>query len=103
MTSQIEVKAKDNGRLRDILATIICELVDEPDTCSVKQTTSDGAGTIILTVRTANEEIGKVIGRQGKNAQALRTILEAMAAKYKLRVVLEIADARKTKRSRNHD
>ena len=102
MTSQTEVKAKDNGRLREILSAIICELVDEPDKCSVRQTTSDGGGTIILTVRTANDEIGKVIGRNGKNAQSLRTILEAMAAKYKLRVMLEIADARKTRRSRKN-
>lgn len=101
MTSQTEVKAKDNGKLRDVLSAIIRELVDDPDKCSVKGTISDGGSTIILTVRTGNGEVGKVIGRTGRNARALRTLLEAMAAKYRIRVMLEIADVRKTRRSRN--
>lgn len=98
--------SKDEGKLKNILTAIVCELVDEPDKCVVTQITSDGGSTVIFTVRTGNSEVGKVIGRQGKNAQALRTILEAMAAKYRLRVVLEIPDAsasRKLKRSRVHE
>jgi hypothetical protein len=47
---------------------------------------------IVLTVRTGPGEVGKVIGKRGKNAQAIRILMEAIAAKYKQRVVLEIAD-----------
>jgi predicted RNA-binding protein YlqC (UPF0109 family) len=100
--------SKDDGKLREVLNTVVCELVDRPDDCIVTQTNSEGGSNVIFTVRTADSDVGKVIGRQGKNAQALRTILEAMAAKYRLRVVLEIPDARevgarKTKRSRNRE
>lgn len=102
MTTQSEVKAKDSGRLRNVLAAIVEELVDDPTQCSVRETISDGGSMVILTVRTGNGEIGKVIGKTGRNARALRTILEAMAAKYRIRVVMEIADTRKTRRSRNN-
>ncbi len=82
-------------RLRDLLQSLVMELVDNPKEASVTSTVSEGGNTIVLTIRTANGEIGKVIGRQGRNAHALRILLEAIAAKYKQRVVLEIDDRRK--------
>jgi predicted RNA-binding protein YlqC (UPF0109 family) len=81
------------------LATIVRELVDSPDEVNVAPAVSDGGNTIVLTVRTGSGEVGKVIGRQGKNAQALRTIMEAVAAKYRQRVVMEIADAKRKGRN----
>lgn len=77
-------------KLQSVLTTIVQELVDQPDGVSIQQMVSEGGNTAVFTVHTANEA-GKVIGRHGKNAQALRTILEAIAAKYRQRVVLEIA------------
>ena len=78
-------------KLRVLLQTMVCELVDQPAAVVVVATPSDGR-TVILTVRTASGELGKVIGKQGRNARALRVLLEATAAKYKHRAVLEIED-----------
>lgn len=82
-------------RLRKLLADLVCELVDRPQDVTVFTTISDGGNTVVLTVRTAAGEVGKVIGKQGRNAQAVRLLLEAVAAKYKQRVVLEIDDSRR--------
>lgn len=81
--------------LRELLQDIVMELVDNPDAVSVSQTASEGGGTVILTVKTGNGDAGKVIGKSGRIAKALRVLLEAMSAKYKTRVMLEIADSAK--------
>lgn len=91
-------QAESAERMRKLLADLICELVDKPAEVGVTTTISDGGNTVVLTVRTANGEVGKVIGKQGRNAQAVRTLLEAVAAKYKQRVVLEIDDNRTRRR-----
>jgi hypothetical protein len=78
--------------MQELAYGIVKELVDYPAGVAVQQTISDGGQTIVLTVRTAEGDMGKVIGKQGRNAQALRTILEAIAAKHKQRVVMEIAE-----------
>jgi len=88
-------------KLRDLTRSIVQELVDRPDGVEVQETISDGGQTIVLTVRTSDGDMGKVIGKQGRNAQALRTILEAIAAKDKMRVVMEIADSPNGSRRRN--
>ena len=80
--------------MRELLRGLVEELVDNPKGVEVSETISDGGNTIVLTVRTGNGDMGKVIGKQGRNAQALRTLFEAIAAKHKQRVVLEIADCR---------
>lgn len=80
--------------LQKLLKHIVVELVDKPAAVEVDSIVSDGGNTIVLTVRTAQGETGKVIGRTGRNAGALRVLLDAVAAKYKRRVVLEIADSR---------
>lgn len=79
-------------KLRTLAEEIVKELVDIPEEVKVTSTASEGGNTVVLTVKTANGETGKVIGRKGKNAEALRTLLEAIAAKNRQRVVLEIAD-----------
>lgn len=79
-------------KMQDLAREIVRELVDQPDGVEVQQTISDGGNTLVLTIRTSDGDMGKVIGKQGRNAQALRTILEAVAAKNKQRVVVEIAD-----------
>ena len=79
--------------MQELLRDIVKELVDKPNKVEVAETISDGGDTVVLTVRTDDGEVGKVIGKMGKNAQALRVLLEAIAAKHKKRVVLEIADS----------
>lgn len=94
---------KQNGKLscntiqniEGVLLGIVKELVDQPDGASVHSTISNGGGTVVMTVRTASGEIGKVIGKAGRNAQAIRLLLDAFAAKYRCRIVMEIDDPRK--------
>lgn len=85
-------------RLKKWLTDLLRELVDRPDEVSVSTTVSEGGNTVVLTVRTADGEVGKVIGKQGRTAQAVRSLLEAVAAKYKQRAVLEIDDNKRRRR-----
>jgi|TARA_B100000949_G_scaffold161054_1_gene141812 predicted RNA-binding protein YlqC (UPF0109 family) len=65
-------------------------LVDKPEEVSLREV--EGEKTTVLELRVAKEDLGKVIGKQGKTAQAMRTILNAMATKLKKRAVLEIIE-----------
>lgn len=76
--------------MRDVIETIAQAMVDQPDLVSVNEIA--GKYTSILELRVAKEDIGKIIGKQGRNADALRTILSAGSAKLKKRTVLEIVD-----------
>ncbi len=70
--------------------TMVKALVDKPDEVSLREV--EGEKTTVLELRVAKEDLGKVIGKQGKTAQAMRTILNAMATKLKKRAVLEIIE-----------
>jgi uncharacterized protein len=63
-------------------------LVDKPDEVRVDRTERDGA--IVLELRVAPEDVGKVIGRQGRMARALRTLVRASGARSNERALLEI-------------
>ena len=76
--------------MRDVIETIAQAMVDQPDLVSVNEIA--GKYTSILELRVAKEDIGKIIGKQGRNADALSTILSAGSAKLKKRTVLEIVD-----------
>ena len=76
--------------MKEMIETIAQALVDQPDLVSV--TEIDGAQTSILELKVAKKDIGKVIGKKGRTAGALRTILNAASAKTKKRSVLEIID-----------
>jgi hypothetical protein len=65
-------------------------LVDSPD--DVKVTEIEGEQTAVLELKVAKEDLGKVIGKQGRTARAMRTLLGAAAAKVKRRAVLEIIE-----------
>jgi predicted RNA-binding protein YlqC (UPF0109 family) len=65
-------------------------LVDRPDEVDLQEV--EGEKTTVLELRVAKEDLGKVIGKQGKTAKAMRTILNATATKLKRRVVLEIIE-----------
>ncbi len=76
--------------MKTLIKTIAQALVDEPDLVSV--TEINGNHTSILELKVNKSDIGKVIGKQGRTAGALRTILSAVSAKLNKRVVLEIID-----------
>lgn len=74
--------------MRELLDYLARRLVDEPDAVRVEESEEDGA--LVLHLHVAAGDVGKVIGRQGRIARALRTVLRAGAAREGRRVVLEI-------------
>ena len=76
--------------MKDLVIEIVRALVDQPEAVSVNLIESDQ--TAVLEVRVAKTDIGKVIGKQGRTAQAIRTILSAAAGKAHKRYFLEIID-----------
>ncbi len=77
-------------RVTDLLTYLAEGLVDDPDGVSVEHFEEDD-GTLVLELAVAREDYGKVIGRGGRTAQALRTVVRAAAA-GEHRVVLDIVD-----------
>jgi uncharacterized protein len=77
--------------LRDLLEYLAQGLVDRPEEVSVEQFDEDD-GTTVLELSVAEDEYGKVIGRGGRTAQALRTVVKAAAAAEGRRVVVDIVD-----------
>ena len=76
--------------MKELVEYITKTLVDFPDQVNVSEI--EGERTVILELRVAKEDLGKVIGRQGRTARAMRTILNAAATKLKKRAVLEIIE-----------
>ncbi len=74
--------------MKELVEYIVKSLVDQPDKISVNETL--GETVTILEIRTAPEDVGKVIGREGRIANAIRTITKAAAAKQNKRVTVEI-------------
>jgi predicted RNA-binding protein YlqC (UPF0109 family) len=77
--------------MKEFIEYIAKHLVDYPDDVSVEEKHEE-ENKIILSLKVKPEEIGKVIGKQGKTAQSMRTLLTAVAAKEGKRVILEILD-----------
>jgi predicted RNA-binding protein YlqC (UPF0109 family) len=76
--------------LADLLAYLARQLVDDPDAVRVEEEQRDDA--IVLRLHVAKDDVGKVIGRQGRIARALRAIVRAGGARQRRRLILEIAD-----------
>ena len=76
--------------MKNLVMTMVKALVDKPEEVSLREV--EGEKTTVLELRVAKEDLGKVIGKQGKTAHAMRTILNAMATKLKKRAVLEIIE-----------
>lgn len=74
----------------DLLAWIARGLVDDPAAVRVERI--DEGDVVVLRLQVAPEDVGKVIGRQGRVARALRTVVRAAGARGERRLVLEIAD-----------
>ena len=79
-----------DGELKELVAVMARALVDTPEKVDVFETA--GEQTTVLELRVAKEDLGKVIGKQGKTARAMRTILSAAATKLRKRSILEIVD-----------
>jgi uncharacterized protein len=78
------------GELKELVLTMAKALVDDPDKVEVYETA--GEQTTVLELRVSKDDLGKVIGKQGKTARSMRTILSAAATKLKKRSILEIVD-----------
>jgi len=76
--------------VKELILMIAKSLVDKPDEVDLREV--EGEKTTVLELRVAKEDLGKVIGKQGKTARAMRTILNATATKLKKRAVLEIIE-----------
>ena len=76
--------------MKDLISYLARALVDNPDEVSITEV--EGNQTSVLELKVAKEDLGKVIGKQGRTARAMRTILSAASAKVKKRTVLEIIE-----------
>ena len=76
--------------MKDLISDIVKALVDQPEQVSVNEV--EGGHTVVLELSVAKSDMGKVIGKQGRNAQAIRTILSAASGKVRIRYVLEILE-----------
>ena len=76
--------------MKDLISTIARALVDNPEQVSVGEI--EGNQTLVLELKVAKSDIGKVIGKHGKNVRAIRTILGAACGKERKRVVLEVLE-----------
>jgi predicted RNA-binding protein YlqC (UPF0109 family) len=76
--------------MKELIQFIVQAIVDNPGEVSVA--VIEGDQTTVLELKVAKSDLGKVIGKQGRNAQAIRTILSAVSAKMKKRAVLEIIE-----------
>jgi predicted RNA-binding protein YlqC (UPF0109 family) len=76
--------------VKDLIEHIAKSLVDQPEKVQVREV--QGEQTTVLELRVATEDLGKVIGKQGKTARAMRTLLAAAGMKIRKRFVLEILE-----------
>jgi len=76
--------------MRELISYIAQALVDHPE--EVRVTEVEGKQTSVLELKVAKEDLGKVIGKQGRTARAMRTILSAASGKLRKRTVLEILE-----------
>jgi predicted RNA-binding protein YlqC (UPF0109 family) len=76
--------------MKELILQIAQALVDHPEQVSVIEI--EGNQTSVLELKVAKDDLGKVIGKQGRTARAMRTLLSAASAKVKKRTVLEIIE-----------
>ena len=77
-------------QLKELVLVIARALVDEPD--QVKVNVIESANSLVLELSVSKKDIGKIIGKQGRTADALRIVLTAVGAKTRNRVILEVIE-----------
>ena len=81
---------KGTELMKDLLIQIAKSLVDNPE--QVKVTEIEGGQTVVLELRVDKSDMGKIIGKQGRTAHAIRTVLNAASGKTRKRYILEIVE-----------
>lgn len=76
--------------MKDILETIILNLVEDKDSVTIKETEKDK--TTVFEVKVAEKDLGKVIGKQGKIARSIRTVMKSVAGKDHKKVSVEFVE-----------
>lgn len=76
--------------MKELLHMIATELVDHPEEVSVSQ--KEAEGKIVLELKVAPEDMGKVIGKQGRIAKSIRTIIKATSSQEAKKVVVDIIE-----------
>jgi hypothetical protein len=76
--------------MKDLIDYLAKSLVDNPDAVEVRETQGETAS--VLELRVAKEDLGRIIGKQGRTAKSIRTILNAAASRVNRKVVLEIVE-----------
>lgn len=76
--------------MKDLIQYIAQAIVDNPEQVQVKVV--EGSHSSVLELKVAKEDVGKIIGKQGRTAQAMRTILSAASGKAKRKIMLEIIE-----------
>lgn len=84
------ITGKGDSAMKDLVGYIASALVDNPDEIAIGEVVGNQA--TVLELKVAKEDLGKIIGKKGRTAQAIRTILNASSAKTKKRTILEIVD-----------
>ncbi len=78
--------------LKELLETMAKALVDDPEKVIVSQIT--GRETVIIEIRAAHRDVGKIIGKQGRTAHAMRSILDSVSKKARKRAIMEVIEPR---------
>lgn len=78
--------------MKDLLAVIAKGLVDDPDSVSVEADAPNEEGTVVYHIHVAENDMGRIIGKQGRIAKAIRSVVKAAAAKEDRKVIVDIAD-----------
>ena len=76
--------------MKELVEFLAKQLVSQPDAVEVKETQSDTAS--VLELKVASDDLGRVIGKQGRTAKSIRTILNAVASRTHRKVILEILE-----------
>lgn len=76
--------------MKELVRYLARSLVNHPDAVEVKETEAEAAS--VLELRVAKEDLGRIIGRQGRTAKSIRTLLNAAASRTNRKVVLEIVE-----------
>jgi predicted RNA-binding protein YlqC (UPF0109 family) len=78
--------------MKELVQYLAKSLVNNPDAVEVKET--EGESATVLELKVAKEDLGRIIGKQGRTAKSIRTILNAAASRTNRKVVLEIVEER---------